>query len=359
MTLGGHRTPSKLPFMALKTPSLLPGALLPAILPLTEQFGQKPGTRGGFSDCGSRSRTAVAYTGRIADQAAALAAIVADLPWSLTPHKGEPLIEALMRVETEPVIGQSVTARLLEVALDVHPDDPLLWASKFLRHLPQLRANRKSTLDARNSALAGVRQVRSAVAEATFDPMIETAREAIPPPPTLLSPELLESVLAYAERMIGSPLSAAVRGTLTETTCVALTMLDGHSTRARRSTESLRIMQAHVGGKREGRLGWQLGQSMDSGVARAAARLLVGWGGVQERGLLWHVAHGTDPATIPLSTLTKWRKDLSDLDPAVHDDPRGRSRTRDRIGRHAATARLAAPISTHAPAVVEQLTLLV
>jgi hypothetical protein len=299
----------------------------------------------------------VAYTGRIADQAERLEAIVATVPWKLSPLPGEPLIETLMRAESLPSNGPSATARLLEVALDIHAEDPMLWASKFLGHLAELRANRKSVLDARNSACAGARQTKSVAPESTYDPTIAVAREPVCVDPTLLSPELLDAVLAYADAANGSPLSDAVRTTLTEAACVALTMLDRHSTYPRRSADSLRIMQAHVGGKRESRLGWQLGQVMAPTLARSAARLLVGWGGTQERGLLWHVAHATDPAFIPSSTLIMWRKDVSDLDPAVHADPRSRSRARDRIGRHAATACLAAPITSPAPAVYEQLAL--
>jgi hypothetical protein len=106
------------------------------------------------------------------------------------------------------------------------------------------------------------------------------------------------------------------------------------------------MMQAHVGGRREARLGWQIGQRLPAGVARAAARLLAGWNGISEHGLLWHVAHETDPASIPATTLTAWRRDLANLDPADHADRRGRSRTLDRTGRHTACQRLAAPIGT-------------
>jgi hypothetical protein len=301
--------------------------------------------------------TTAAYTRRIADQAEALAAIVADLPWSLTPRKGEPLVEALMRVDVSSADGPSVTARLLNVALEVYPADPLAWASKFLQHLPELRANRQTTLDARNSAVAGARQGQSVGAEATFDPMIEAPREAVQPVPTLLSPELLDSVLAYAERANGEPLAEAARATLTEAACVALTMLGEKSASPRRSGERLRVMQAHVGGRSESRLGWQIGQRMPANMARSAARLLVGWGGASEHGLLWHIAHRTDPSSIPATTLTKWRRDFADLDPSVHADPRARSRTRERIGRRAATALLGSPVSTPAVDLVEQLAL--
>jgi hypothetical protein len=301
--------------------------------------------------------TAVAYTRRIAEQAERLTAIVADLPWSLTPRRGEPLIEVLIRVDAAPGGGAAVTGRLLEIAVEIHPADPMAWASKFLRHLPELRANQQTALDARNSACAGARYAKPVAIESTYDPTVGIDRDAVQWATTLLSPELLDAVLSYAECVNGEPLPYAASATLTEAACVALTMLDRHATSANRTHDSLRMMQAHVGGRSESRLGWQLGQVMPGGVARSAARLLVGWGGVQERGLLWHVAHRTNPDSIPTTTLTKWHRDFADLDPAVHADPRGRSRTRDRVGRHAATARLASPISTPDREAIEQLAL--
>jgi hypothetical protein len=299
--------------------------------------------------------TAAPYTARVSDEAERLEQIVADLPWSLTPHNGEALIEALMRVEVPPAAGPSVTARLLKIALDVHGADPMLWASKFLSHLPQIRANQQTALDARNSACAGARQAKVISPESTYDPTIAVHREPIQTATTLLSPELLDTVLSYAGRVNGTALTGPVRATLTEAACVALTMLDPATT-AKRPNERLRMMQAHVGGLRETRLGWQIGQQLPAGVARSAARLLVGWGGSSERGLLWHVAHETDPASIPAITLTAWRRDLAKLDPVDHTDRRGRSRTLDRIGRHTACQRLAAaPINT--PGAFEQLAL--
>lgn len=282
--------------------------------------------------------TVTPYSPRVAQQTVQLAAIVAELPWSLLPTARDlPFFAALMGWErlaglTGP---DRVSQKLCAVALAAKPDDPVAFIEHVLRSLPDIRAGRHSVLDARNRACASepLDVVRDPGRRLIVDPQnIPASAAPLPTTTSSQDPESVDRLVAYAERAwqrageLGlarrEPLCASARDALTLAVTVALAGLDRHRAtgvpnRQQRDSPApaVRVMQAGSGGTPDTRLPAVLSEYFPAFACCALSRLLTGWRKDECLGLLVNAAQDRPVHELDPALLKRWARDLEVLDP--------------------------------------------
>lgn len=301
--------------------------------------------------------TVTPYSPRVAQQAEQLAAIVAELPWSLPPSAHDlPFFSALMGWERSAGLTgpDRVSQKLCALALAAKPDDPVAFIEHVLRNLPDIRTGRHSVLDARNRACASEAMdvVRDPGRRLMVDPQnIPSSAAPLPTTTSCQDPESVDRLVAYAERAwqrageLGlarrGPLCAAARNSLTLGVTVALEGLDRHRATGvpnRQQRESLapsvRVMQAGSGGTLETRLPAVLSEHLPAFACCALTRLLTGWRKDERLGLLVNAAQDRPVHELDPELLKRWARDLEVLDPSSGTHRRALANRRTTAMRH-------------------------
>lgn len=274
-------------------------------------------------------------------QAEAYAAIVGRIPalpgvLRRSRESATPYLDHLAAGEPCPD-GREVVVAVFEVAVHmVGRAHAAAAADDLIRLAPEVQAHRLSALDVRNVAVA--RAGREARAEQATDlvsytdaQVFELRRPVVGPPP-MLSPELIDTVISYAQAVYGRPLTSEMQRVIDAGLPVAVELIESYAGANERPGAALVSMQAHQSG-RNGRCLSTLyrEQGMSERVSIALARVLAGRGHDPQTSLLWHALRATPPDTLP-ARLVRWaRRDISDLDQRQFADDIDRARVRHRL----------------------------
>lgn len=236
--------------------------------------------------------------------------------------------------------GGEVAAAVFEVAVVmVGRPHAAAAADDLIRLAPDVKAHRLSALDVRNVAVA--RAGREAQAERATDlvgypdaQVFELHRPVVAPTP-LLSPELIDTVIEYAEAVYGRPLTAEMRRVIDAGLPVVVELIESYPAARVRPPGAALVSMQRQQCARDGRCLVSLyrEQGVDDRVAIALARVLAGHGKDPRTSLLWHALRRTPPHGLPLLLVRQLRRDISDLDQSQFADDIARKRFRDALGR--------------------------
>lgn len=208
-------------------------------------------------------------------------------------------------------------------------------ADDLIRLAPEVQAHRLSALDVRNIAVARAR--RDARAQASDlvrypDTQVFERNQPVVPPTSLLSPELIDTVISYAHAVYGRPLTGEMRRTIETGLPTVIELVESYEGACERPGAALVSMQAHQSGRDDRCLSTLYRkQGMSERVSIALARILAGRGNDPQTSLLWHALHRTPADTLP-AQLVKWvRRDICDLDQGQFADDFERVRVRHRL----------------------------
>jgi hypothetical protein len=233
--------------------------------------------------------------------------------------------------------GHEVAAAVFEVAVVmVGPAHAAAAADDLIRLAPDVQAHRLSPLDVRNIAVA--RAGREARAEQATDlvgyadAQVFELRRPVVAPTSMLSPELIDAVISYAEAVYGRALTREMRRVIDDGLAVVVELIENDRGDCERPGAALVSMQAHQsGGNRRCLSSVYRERGMGERVSIALAGVLAGRGGDPQTSLLWHTLRGTPPEQLP-ARLVRWaRRDISDLDQGQFADDLDRARVRHRL----------------------------
>jgi hypothetical protein len=224
----------------------------------------------------------------------------------------------------------------------VGPEHATAAADDLVRLAPEVRRQRLSPLDVRNIAVARAgREARAGQAcdlVGYADVRVFELRQPVVAPPPMLSPELIETVIAYAEAVYGRRLTGEMYRVIDSGLPVVVELIESYPGVTERAPGAVLVSMQRQQCARDGRCLVTLyrEQGLGDRVAIALARVLVGRAKDPVTSLLWHALCRTRPSSLPLDLVRYLRRDLSDLDQSQFADDLARKRFRDALGRHTA-----------------------